>query len=350
MRELFIAIVNLPFGLVVGAATERLSRSIHARARLHNIILKITVAYFAVSLIFGHEPWSYPNNKLMEADTKWLIFALNRLLIFAVGSIIGSAFQPVGLTGGIATGKSTVSSLLQQKSEEKEDDIEFIIIDVDGIAHDILLPKKLGQDSVYDRLVSEFGAGILVQKNDATTPNIDRRKLGDIVFPDRQKRKKLNSITHPKIIKIMVKRILAEGLNLGRFTANDKAKNKKKLRVVCVDIPLLFEGGLPMRLLFGTIVVVACNSTLQLERLHKRNPDLTIEQCRQRIASQIPVENKARKAHFVVRNDDCLKSLKNQVGSVKGQVANMVSGSQRGVELWWLVVGFGGFVLKQQYI
>ncbi|KAL7543868.1 hypothetical protein ACHAXR_013243 [Thalassiosira sp. AJA248-18] len=282
-----------------------------------------------------------------------------RILIFAAGTVVGAALQPVGLTGGIATGKSTVSSLLQLPPQNNEDadsnekQVEFIIIDVDGIAHDILLPKKLGQDSVYDRLVSEFGTDILAttdkgQKitDSGACPNIDRRKLGDIVFRDRQKRKKLNSITHPKIIMIMVKRILLEGLNLGRFSTSS-SKTKKKHRVVCVDIPLLFEGGLPMRMLFGTVIVVACNPTLQLERLHQRNPDLTLEQCRQRIASQIPVEEKARKAHVVIRNDDSLKSLKCQVMQVKEQVADIVCGPQRGIELPWLVIGFGGLLLKQ---
>eukprot|EP00985_Skeletonema_marinoi_P019512 scaffold11214_cov104-Skeletonema_marinoi.AAC.1 len=94
-----------------------------------------------------------------------------------------------------------------------------------------------------------------------------------------------------------------------------------------------------MRLLFGTIIVVACKPDLQLERLHKRNPDLTLEQCRQRIASQIPVEKKAAKAHVVIRNDEDLKSLKCQVQVTKANVAEKVSGKQhRGVELTWRAV------------
>ena len=223
--------------------------------------------------------------------------------------MIGQALQPVGLTGGIATGKSTVSRLLQQPSskhlstsdadtKKDTDEIEFIIIDVDGIAHDILLPTY--NDSVYNRLVNVFGTDILM-KYDASTssggggkdtthrPLIDRRKLGDVVFKDRKKRRKLNSITHPKIIKIMIKRILYEGLNLNRFvisTDNNKttSRNRKARRVVCVDIPLLFEGGLPMKLLFGSaIIVVSCNPTLQLQRLQSRNTDLTLDQCKQRI-------------------------------------------------------------------
>jgi dephospho-CoA kinase len=249
------------------------------------------------------------------------------MILLLTGVIVGTACQPVGLTGGIATGKSTVSSLLSSR----DDETDFVIIDVDGIAHDILLPEKLGGDSVYHRLVMEFGPGILEESDkEKTTPSIDRRKLGDIVFRDRQARKKLNSITHPKIIKIMLRRLLVEGLNLNQGAA--------KRRVVCADIPLLFEGGILMRLLFGTIIVVTCKPELQLERLHKRNSDLTMEQCRQRIASQIPVEEKARRAHKVIRNDGDLEELKSQVLRVKEEVARAVIGEQRGLELSWLVL------------
>lgn len=95
-----------------------------------------------------------------------------------------------------------------------------------------------------------------------------------------------------------------------------------------------------MRLLFGNVIVVACNSTLQLERLRRRNPDLTLEKCQQRIESQMPMEEKVRKAHIVIRNDGSMKSLQNQVRQVKMQLADIVAGPQRGIELSWLVIGF----------
>jgi len=209
---------------------------------------------------------------------------------------------------------------------------------------------------VYNRLVDEFGTDILMKdetttssgsgKDKAQRPFIDRRKLGDVVFKDRNKRRKLNSITHPKIIKIMIKRILYEGLNLDRFLssslpANKKTKRKKtRRRVVCVDIPLLFEGGLPMKLLFGSaIIVVSCNPTLQLQRLQSRNADLTLDQCKERIASQIPIEKKAKLAQFVIMNNGSLKSLQKEVEEVKLQVGNAISGSQCGIiELHWLIL------------
>lgn len=345
MMEVLHVMFHLLFGVIIGAFTERYSRHTHPYPRLRNIIGKTLIAYASVCFITGHNNIlihsSY--NNYYGASQQFMSKLLLRISIFVGGIVIGTALQPVGLSGGIATGKSTVSSLLQQSSSDEENKVEFVVIDVDGIAHDILLPSY--NDSVYDRLVNEFGTDILTEmtsddKN--TIPTIDRRKLGDLVFPNKQRRKKLNSITHPKIIKIMLKCILLEGLNLQRFWSKS---NNAKLRVVCVDIPLLYEGGLPMRLLFGTVIVVACHAKLQLDRLHSRNPDLTLEQCRQRIASQIPVEVKASKAHLVIRNDESLKSLKIQVAQAKKEVTNLVAGSQRGIELHWLVITFTGLFL-----
>ena len=340
-------------GVVVGAVTERLCRRLHPRARVRNIITKAAVAYVAVSFLLRKYCTTGANPAIQGENTSetraWIFFYLTmRVISFVSGTIVGTALQPVGLTGGIATGKSTVSTLFQaaqsNSSNESDSVAEFVIIDLDKIAHDVLLPKELVQnDSVYDRLVMEFGTDILSRNKgeNCSIPIIDRRKLGDLVFADRQKRTKLNSITHPKIISIMLKRIFIEGL---RWLS--RPKSDTKLRVVCVDIPLLYEGGLPMRLLFGNVIVVACNSALQLERLRRRNPDLTLEQCQQRIASQIPIEEKIRKAHVVLRNDGSLKSLQNQVRQVKILLAEIVTGNQRGVELYWLVIGFAALRLS----
>ena len=105
-----------------------------------------------------------------------------------------------------------------------------------------------------------------------------------------------------------------------------------------------------MRLLFGTIIVVTCKPDVQLERLHKRNPDLTIEQCCHRIASQIPVQEKARKAHVVIRNDLDIKSLKCQVQKMKADVGEKVSSKQyRGIELSRLLLGVMIIDLLKRY-
>jgi len=378
LRTTINPILELLLGIIIGVITVRLYRPIiiatqkqHVKANAIAIgyhttmilvgITELIIAYVSVCYILEidilHQISAAESKSSNGEDRGMIVSTFEKglqfihLLIYTTGIKIGQALQPVGLTGGIATGKSTVSRLLQQQStsdadaKKDTDEVEFIIIDVDGIAHDILLPTY--NDSVYNRLVNEFGTDILMKDETTTTtshrrPLIDRRKLGDVVFKDRNKRRKLNSITHPKIIKIMIKSILYEGLNLNRFVllTNNKTKRKAGRRVVCVDIPLLFEGGLPMKLLFGsTIIVVSCNPTLQLQRLQSRNTDLTLDQCKERIASQIPIEKKAKLAHYVIVNNGSLKSLKKEVDEVKLQVGNVIFGSQSGIiELHWLII------------
>jgi len=385
LQTIINPILELLLGIIIGVITVRVYRSIiiatqkqHVKANAIAIgyhttmmlvsITKLIIACLSVCHILDidilHPATMRSASKSSSGEDGQMIFNKGiqfiHLLIYTTGIKIGQALQPVGLTGGIATGKSTVSSLLQQQSSSRPssdtkkdtDEVEFVIIDVDSIAHDILLPTY--NDSVYNRLVDEFGTDILMKdeatssgsgKDNTTThhrPLIDRRKLGDVVFKDKSKRRKLNSITHPKIIKIMIKSILYEGLNLNRFVllTNNKTKRKAGRRVVCVDIPLLFEGGLPMKLLFGsTIIVVSCNPTLQLQRLQSRNTDLTLDQCKERISSQIPIEKKAKLAHYVIMNNGSFKSLKNEVDEVKLQVGNVIFGSQCGIiELQWLII------------
>jgi len=381
LQTIINLILELLFGIIIGVITVRTYRRIII-ATQHNvkpsktigyhtamILISITklIAYISVCNILDIDILHPITAAAASREDRQLIVStfekglqVVHLLIYTTGIKIGQALQPVGLTGGIATGKSTVSRLLQQQStsdadaKKDTDEVEFVIIDVDGIAHDILLPTY--NDSVYKRLVDEFGTDILMRdetasgsggKDTTRRPLIDRRKLGDVVFKDRSKRRKLNSITHPKIIKIMMKRILYEGLNLGMFMIpsssnnNKKTKRKRKARrVVCVDIPLLFEGGLPMKLLFGSaIIVVSCNPTLQLQRLQSRNTDLTLDQCKERIASQIPIEKKAKLAHYVIVNNGSLKSLQKEVEEVKLQVGSVIFGSQCGIiELQWLIL------------
>ena len=236
-----------------------------------------------------------------------------RCILFYVGAKLGSTLQPVGLTGGIACGKSTVSMLLRDASKKITQDA-FVVIDVDAIAHDILVPGEMGTDCGYKRVVNAFsGQDIFVTSDaDAIDAPIDRRKLGDIIFRDPTKRRALNGITHPLISKIMIKLIVREGLS----------PSMKDTSIVSVDIPLLFEVGLKMRILFGIKVVVACDEDLQLKRLMERNKDLTREQCEQRIKSQIPVSDKAKMADIVIWNSGTMDDLVLQVENARREVLN----------------------------
>jgi dephospho-CoA kinase len=270
-----------------------------------------------------------------------------RLACIILGVYLGESWKPIALTGGIATGKSTVASLLSSQDEGGTDQFSstggskvatansqsamkqseaksVLIVDSDMIAHDILLPPWVlenepghsiqPKDSIYHQILQTFGdkqqqnANILA---DDQSKHIDRRKLGAIVFPDAHKRRALNKLTHPRIVSTLLKQI-AHGLYRSSYD------------VICADIPLLYESGyLPY--LFVLNLCVACDPDVQLERLMKRNTDLTEQQCRDRIASQMSLERKKKMAHIVIENDGGEDELRDKVASVRADVAKRLN-------------------------
>ncbi|KAL0213575.1 hypothetical protein RCL1_007201 [Eukaryota sp. TZLM3-RCL] len=188
----------------------------------------------------------------------------------------------IGLTGGIATGKTTVSELFAQQG--------VAIVDSDAIAHSVIQPRK----SAYKKIVATFGKSIL-----APDGTIDRAKLGSIIFNDPEARSKLNSITHPKIIYEMIKQTIFHFL---------------LLRLVIVwNTPLLIETNLHK--LCKCVVVVFAEPETQLERLMKRN-SLTFEEAISRINAQMLIHDKCRLADFVINNNGDLASTSSQVAVI----------------------------------
>jgi len=330
-------------GFFIGALSERLAVKSYFRivinAKNWNTLVK-----FVTSLVVTYVLLDTDNTTITVDDeidlwgnyttTSLLFFyIIIRVALFAFGAHFGSAIQPIGLTGGIACGKSTVSSILREGSKEGKD--KFEIIDVDKIAHNVLDPYKLGSDSAYPKLVKAFGKQILEEETDEifnTTikkklPKINRRILGDIIFKDRSKRKILNGITHPLIIKIMIKNIVSKTLFLrsNKSNSNNSGASSSSSGLCLVDIPLLFEGGFFMKILFGLKITVLCSDpSLQLSRLSKRNPDLTPLQCEERIASQMPLALKVKMSDMVLRNDGDLEDLQAQVDIARQEVLNRV--------------------------
>jgi len=217
------------------------------------------------------------------------------LLCLCLGISVGISLQPVGLTGGIACGKSSVSDRLKSNTD-------CAVIDVDAIAHSILDPDT---GEAYKMIVKEFGSNNIFVGN---TKKIDRRKLGEVIFPDPIRRRKLNNITHPIITRIMIKDMI-------------RLKCWYRYPIVVVDIPLLFEGRLQW--LFGLIVVVACSPDVQLERLHQRNTDLTKQQCQDRISSQMPIAKKCELAHFIINNEGSKEELDENVHRTLERIRNL---------------------------
>ncbi|MBL6007713.1 dephospho-CoA kinase [Bacillus halotolerans] len=188
----------------------------------------------------------------------------------------------IGLTGGIASGKSTVANMLIDKG--------ITVIDADIIAKQAV---EKGMPA-YRQIIDEFGEDILLENGD-----IDRRKLGALVFTNEQKRLALNSIVHPAVREEMLKR------------RDESIANQETF--VVLDIPLLFESKLES--LVDKIIVVSVTKELQLERLTKRN-QLTEEEALSRIRSQIPLEEKVSRADNVIDNSGTLEETKQQLEEI----------------------------------
>jgi len=205
----------------------------------------------------------------------------------------------VGLTGGIASGKSTVSNLLRSS--------DLPLIDLDIIARQAVEPGS----KALSRIQLEFGNSVI--KSDGT---LDREALGHIIFNNAQQRKKLNSIVHPAVRRLMARELVRLWLN--------------GASVCIVDAPLLIEAGLWRYA--GKIILVYCSEQLQMQRLKSRN-NLSPEDAAARIRSQAPLSSKLTYADFVVDNSGSLSDLQAQVDGVIGKLKKEAGWSWQ--LSWW---------------
>jgi dephospho-CoA kinase len=183
----------------------------------------------------------------------------------------------VGLTGGIGSGKSTVAKMLEAHGAA--------VLDSDRFARDAVERGTPG----FDRVVSAFGPGVV-----APDGSLDRARLAEIVFHDDVRRRALEEIVHPE-----VRRMIAEGV--ARYAGTD--------RVVVVDSPLLIETG--AHSMFDLVIVVTADPKTQIERLVQRGMDET--DGRARLASQMPMEEKAKLADILVDNEGSIEELRRDV-------------------------------------
>ena len=186
----------------------------------------------------------------------------------------------VGLTGGIASGKSTVSRLLAADGAR--------IIDADVLARQVVAP---GQPA-FQAVVDHFGSGIL--NGDGA---IDRDRLAAEVFADPAQKAALERIIHPAVAKAMAARL-----------AEIEATAPRS--IVVLDVPLLFEAGMDAGL--DLVVVVDAPEAVQLERLMKRS-GLSRSEALARIGAQMPMAEKRRRADVVIDNGGSLASTRSQV-------------------------------------
>ncbi len=185
----------------------------------------------------------------------------------------------IGLTGGIASGKSTVAQELRAHG--------IPVIDADEIAKQVVAPGSSGLKSV----VEEFGIEVLNESG-----ALDRRKLGQIVFTHPECLKRLEAILHPLV-------------------RGEAHRRREQLKfqgeaLAIYDIPLLFETRAEKD--FDKIIVVSCTKEQQAERLRRRN-SLSDGEIEERISSQLPLKTKEEGADFVIYNDRDKQHLKKEI-------------------------------------
>ncbi|EHR34844.1 dephospho-CoA kinase [Helcococcus kunzii] len=186
----------------------------------------------------------------------------------------------VGITGSIATGKSTVTDILK--------DLGYNVIDADKIAHQLM---KVGNEN-YDAIVSYFGDKILNPDK-----SINRKKLGNIVFNDKKQLNKLNNLTHDNIFNKIKENI--------EFYKNE---------IIFVDIPLLIElkikGALSIE--FDEIWLVYVDRQIQIERLAKRN-NISYDEAEKLVNTQINIDDKVQYCDFILDNSKDIDYVKKQI-------------------------------------
>ena len=186
--------------------------------------------------------------------------------------------RKIALTGGIATGKTYVASRLRKAGVP--------IVDADALSREVVEPGSPALSAIRKR----FGPDAV--RRDGT---MDRVRVGQIVFKDKRARLDLEAIIHPAVIKAI----------------NDFFNAlPKRTPFAVADIPLVYETGRDKD--FDAIIVVACPRDMQLQRLMERNK-LSKEDAERRLAAQLPIGEKVKKATYVINNDGSYESTNAQV-------------------------------------
>jgi dephospho-CoA kinase len=189
----------------------------------------------------------------------------------------------IGVTGGIATGKSTVDLMLAEHGA--------VVIDADELAREAVSPGERALDAIAAR----FGPDTIQSDG-----SLDRARLGDIVFADSEARRDLERITHPRILELTRERIAAALAG--------------PAPLVAVDIPLLYENA--REAMFEGVLLVYAPRDVQIRRLRERN-GLDESAALQRLAAQLPIDEKRERATWVIDNSSGLEA------------------TRRAVDLWW---------------
>jgi len=186
----------------------------------------------------------------------------------------------LGITGSIATGKSTVVNIFRQYG--------FPVVDADIIAREVVKPNTAG----LKKVVETFGSSVLCSDG-----SLNRKQLGQIIFNDTKKRQTLNALLAPFLQEAIIEQI-------------KRASNAASL--VIADIPLLYEAGYDKYM--DQVAVVYIPEDLQVQRLMKRDR-ITEKEAQKKVASQLSIEEKKKRADIIFDNQESLSSIRQQIFS-----------------------------------
>jgi dephospho-CoA kinase len=205
----------------------------------------------------------------------------------------------VGLTGGIACGKSVVGQMLVAEGAH--------LLEADKLSHELMKPGK----SVYEEVVRRFGRGLLMPDGE-----IDRPVLAGIVFADKKRLEELNSIVHPAVIQ-------AQEQWMDDVGRNDPSA------IAIIEAALIYEAGLAEH--FDKVITVTCTPQDKLTRLARRmgvEPDVARVELERRSSAQIPDEEKVRRAHYVIDNSGSLTDTLEQVRRLADELKRLARQSE----------------------
>lgn len=205
----------------------------------------------------------------------------------------------VGLTGGIASGKSTVCKVFGQLGAK--------VLDADEVAREVVLPGR----PAWKKLRKNFGSEYFHSDG-----SLDRRKLRRLVFADPEQRNRLNTIVHPELIREINRRF-------------EEFEASVQDAVVLVDVPLLLEVGMVHR--FDKVIVVYAHESVQIERLMQRD-GITKEEASEALRAQMPLSKKVEAADFVIDNSGILEETRGQVKKVWQELLALASSGGRSVK------------------
>jgi len=259
--------------MLMALPADRMQKIVRGLEALYRRGVRYPISFAGAEAdIFSHLPPAY--TRLEDYTAKEIRGQDNRLV--------------VGVTGGIASGKSTVSSMLEELGSP--------MIDFDVLAREVVEPGQRG----YNEIVDYFGRQVL--QEDGT---LDRKALSKIVFRDMEKRKKLESFTHPRIYELFSQRVA-------------EIAGRDPHAIIQVPVPLLLE--LNLQFMFHKLVVIHVPAEEQIRRLAQRD-GITEEEAANMLKAQLPIDEKVGYADFVIDNTGSVEETRRQVKDLWNQLS-----------------------------